>query len=268
MEEWKQVMANGEETNQLIEKFSKMDTARAENLEAKRKALQTKITERRNRLINLIEEYRSLEQILDRTSQLFRQCHMERRNLVNTWKDAITHMNERELDIKNAEMEIEKAEEYTKVLKEELKAQEEFLEQQQRNNFEVELSIKELNVQTSKLRNRLTELSDLVALKTNEYSAMRKGVQSLSAKLTNMRNKNRQYQNEESEKRKLIEDGAVELEKLKDKYDNFNTKNMCAQERLKQLVEIVEAEEKNIRVLNDETARKYNESILENSTFF
>jgi chromosome segregation ATPase len=70
-----------------------------------------------------------------------------------------------------------------------------------------------------------------------------------------MRGKNRQLENEESEKRKHIEEGRVELERLKDKYDSFNTKNMCAQERLKQLVEIVEAEEKNIRVLNDETTR-------------
>lgn len=54
-------------------------------------------------MINMYEEKKSLEVLLDRTSQLYRQAHMERRNLVNTWKDAVSQMNQREKDIRDIE---------------------------------------------------------------------------------------------------------------------------------------------------------------------
>ncbi|XP_021711610.1 coiled-coil domain-containing protein 39 [Aedes aegypti] len=253
--EWKQVMDNGEETNKLIEKYCKLDKGRAEALEAKRKILEDKVSKRRTTLVALAEEYRSLEQVLERTSQLYRQAHSERRQLVLKWKEAVKHMNQREEDIKEVEAEIEKAREISAMLNDDLQAQVEFLEEQERNNKEIELGIAELNVEVSKLRNRLNALTDSVQLKTNEYQITRKAVQNVSNKLTGMRNKNRQALMEEAEKERQINTNLSQLEELREKYENFRSKTLCAQERLRQLNEIVEQEEKQIKVLSDETAR-------------
>ncbi|XP_039452121.1 coiled-coil domain-containing protein 39 [Culex pipiens pallens] len=253
--EWKQVMGNGEETNKLIEKYCKLDAGKAESLEAKRKILEDKVSKRRTTLVALAEEYRSLEQVLERTSQLYRQAHTERRHLVLTWKEAVKHMNQREEDIKEVEGEIERAREFSDLLSEDLKAQDEFLEEQQRNNREIELGIAELNVEVSKLRNRLNALTDNVQLKTNEYQITRKAVQNVSNKLTSMRNKNRQALMEEAEKERQIHTNLSQLEELREKFENFRSKTLCAQERLRQLNEIVEQEERQMKVLSDETAR-------------
>uniref|UniRef100_A0A8D8HM58 Coiled-coil domain-containing protein 39 n=1 Tax=Culex pipiens TaxID=7175 RepID=A0A8D8HM58_CULPI len=253
--EWKQVMGNGEETNKLIEKYCKLDAGKAESLEAKRKILEDKVSKRRTTLVALAEEYRSLEQVLERTSQLYRQAHTERRQLVLTWKEAVKHMNQREEDIKEVEGEIERAREFSDLLSEDLKAQDEFLEEQQRNNREIELGIGELNVEVSKLRNRLNALTDNVQLKTNEYQITRKAVQNVSNKLTSMRNKNRQALMEEAEKERQIHTNLSQLEELREKFENFRSKTLCAQERLRQLNEIVEQEERQMKVLSDETAR-------------
>lgn len=253
--EWKQVMGNGEETNKLIEKYCKLDAGKAESLEAKRKILEDKVSKRRTTLVALAEEYRSLEQVLERTSQLYRQAHTERRHLVLTWKEAVKHMNQREEDIKEVEGEIERAREFSELLSEDLKAQDEFLEEQQRNNREIELGIAELNVEVSKLRNRLNALTDNVQLKTNEYQITRKAVQNVSNKLTSMRNKNRQALMEEAEKERQIHTNLSQLEELREKFENFRSKTLCAQERLRQLNEIVEQEERQMKVLSDETAR-------------
>ncbi|XP_055635842.1 coiled-coil domain-containing protein 39 isoform X2 [Toxorhynchites rutilus septentrionalis] len=253
--EWKQVMGNGDETNQLIAKYCKQDASRAEALEAKRKILEDKVSKRRTSLVGLTEEYRSLEQVLERTSQLYRQAHQERRHLVLTWKEAVKHMNQREGDIKMVEAEIDSAREMSELLSEDLRAQVEFLEEQQRNNKEIEIGIAELNVEVSKLRNRLNVLTDSVQLKTNEYQITRKAVQNVSNKLTGMRNKTRQALIEEAEKEKHIHTNLSQLEELREKYDNFRSKTLCAQERLRQLNEIVEQEEKQMKVLSDETAR-------------
>ncbi|XP_053670503.1 coiled-coil domain-containing protein 39 [Anopheles nili] len=253
--EWKQVMGNGAETNKLILKYCKLDASRAEALEAKRKQLENKIAHRRATLVTLYEEYKSLEQVLERTSQLFRQAHHERRQLVQTWKEAVKHMNQREGSIKSVEAEIDSARDITDMLLGDLQAQVEFLEQQQRNNHEIEVRITDLNVEVSKLRHRLTTLSDSVQLKTNEYQITRKSVQNLSNKLSSMRNRNRHALIDEGEKEKQIHSNLSELELLRDKLDNFRSKSLCAQERLRQLNEIVESEEKQIRAMETETER-------------
>ncbi|XP_052869033.1 coiled-coil domain-containing protein 39 [Anopheles cruzii] len=253
--EWKQVMGEGEGTNKLIERYSKADVSRAEALEAKRKQLEDKISRRRTTLVTLYEEYKSLEQVLERTSQLFRQAHLERRQLVATWKEAVEHMNQREENIKSVEAAIDRAREQSALLEADLQAQDEFLEEQQRNNHEIEVRIGELNVEVSKQRNRLTALTDSVQLKTNEYQITRKSVQNLSNKLSSMRNRNRHALASEDEKEKQIHTNLSDLELLRDKLDNFRSKSLCAQERLRQLNEIVETEEKQIRAMEAETAR-------------
>uniref|UniRef100_A0AAG5CZZ7 Coiled-coil domain-containing protein 39 n=1 Tax=Anopheles atroparvus TaxID=41427 RepID=A0AAG5CZZ7_ANOAO len=255
LQEWKQVMGNGDETNKLILKYCKLDASRAQSLEAKRKQLENKIPQRRTVLVTLYEEYKSLEQVLERTSQLFRLAHHERRQMVRTWKEAVKHMNQRESNIKSVEDEIDTARETTETLLGDMQAQVEFLEEQQRNNHEIEVRIGDLNVDVSKLRNRLTALNDSVQLKTNEYQITRKSVQNLSNKLSTMRNRNRHAFKEEEEKEKQIHENLSELEMLRDKLDNFRSKSLCAQERLRQLNEIVESEEKQIRAMETETTR-------------
>uniref|UniRef100_A0A8W7PLP0 Coiled-coil domain-containing protein 39 n=1 Tax=Anopheles coluzzii TaxID=1518534 RepID=A0A8W7PLP0_ANOCL len=253
--EWKQVMGDGDKTNKLILKYCKQDASKAESLEAKRKQLENKIATRRAVLVTLYEEYKSLEQVLERTSQLFRQAHYERRHMVQTWKEAVKHMNQREGAIKSVEADIDSAHEVTEMLQGDLQAQVEFLEQQQRNNQEIELRIADLNVEVSKLRNRLTALNDSVQLKTNEYQITRKAVQNLSNKLATMRSRNCHSLVEGNEKEQQIHANLSELELLRDKLDNFRSKSLCAQDRLRQLNEIVESEEKQIRAMENETER-------------
>ena len=46
----------------------------------------------------------SLENNLEKTAQLYRQAHAERRTMVNTWKEAVNQMNQREKDITQLEL--------------------------------------------------------------------------------------------------------------------------------------------------------------------
>lgn len=84
---------------------------------------------------------------------------------------------------------------------------------------------------------------------------MRKTVQSESQKLSNLRNQNRQMLSDEKEKENLLRENFASLEKLKEKFKKFKDSNTNAQDRLKQIEELLEIEEKNMKVLQDETAR-------------
>lgn len=120
--------------------------------------------------MNLYEEKKSLELLLERTSQLYRQAHLERRQLVNTWKDAVTQMNQREKDIKEAELEVDNAKKVSAYKNEALAREESVVKLKQTENREIELFIQELNITSSDLRNRLIKLEDIIVLKNSEVS--------------------------------------------------------------------------------------------------
>lgn len=141
-------------------------------LDSKRKLLHEAITKQRAVLVNLYEERKSLELLLERTSQLYRQAHLERRHLVSTWKDAVTQMNQREKDIKEAEMEVDNAKKVSEQKQEVLMREESVIKQKQSENREIELFIQELNITSSDLRNRLIKLEDIAVLKNSEVSLL------------------------------------------------------------------------------------------------
>lgn len=109
-----------------------------------------------------------MELLLERTSQLYRQAHLERRQLVNTWKDAVTQMNQREKEIKEAGIEVDNARKVSAQKHEALTREESVMKLKQTENREIEMYIQELNITSSEMRNRLLKLEDTIALKNSE----------------------------------------------------------------------------------------------------
>lgn len=253
--EWRKVMISGEETKKMIEKFCRMDAGRAESLDSKRKLLHEAIIKQQGILLNVYEEKKSLELLLERTGQLYRQAHLERRHLVGTWKDAVNQMNQREKEIRETEAEIESAKKVTDEKRSALQREEMMLKLKEEENRETEYLIQKLNINSSDLRNRLIRLEDSVAGKSSELLALRKTVQSESEKLNNMRNQNRQMLVQEKEKETLLKATIEELKKMHEKFEKFKNSNCNAQERLRQIEEMLEAENKNIKTIQDETIR-------------
>lgn len=248
-------MLTGEETKKMIENFCRMDAGRAEALDAKRILYHEAVLKQKKILVHAYEEKKAVELLLERTSQLYRQAHLERRQLVNTWKDAVNQMNQREKEITETEAEIENAKKVSGDKLEVLKREEIAMKLKQEQNREAEFDINELNITSSDLRNRLLKLEDSVALKSSELLALRKTVQNESQRLNNMRSKNRQMLVEEKEKEEALASAIEELKAMREKFEKFKNSNSNAQERLRQIEEMFEAEKKNMKTIEDETAR-------------
>lgn len=224
-------------------------------LEARRRIIQQNIIKQKSILIKGYEEQKSLEQVLERTAQLYRQAHFERRLMVSTWKEAVHQMNQRENDIKNSESDLEESKKISLKKSDELKEISYFLEQQLQNNKDMEKSISDLNKMSSSNKSRLQELSEIVSLKTNEFTTIRKTLQNVSTKLNHQRNKNRQNLSEKQEKEVLLEKEISIVDELNEKFEKFKNRSFNAQERLKQLDEIMETEEKHILAVQGEISR-------------
>lgn len=101
--EWIQAMEQGNQTISLIAKYCKNDQKRADALDSRRRKLQTDILKSVMVLSELCDEQVSLEQMLDRTAYLYRQRHLDRRQMVDTWRDTVTAMNGRDNAIREAD---------------------------------------------------------------------------------------------------------------------------------------------------------------------
>lgn len=101
--EWMQAMEQGNQTNSLIAKYCKNDQKRADELDMRRRKLQTDILKNSQLLVDLCDEQTSLEQSLDRTAYLYRQRHLDRRQMVDTWRDTVAAMNSRDNAIRETD---------------------------------------------------------------------------------------------------------------------------------------------------------------------
>lgn len=101
--EWMQAMEQGNQTISLIAKYCKDDQKRADALDMRRRKLQTDILKNSTLLVELCDEQTSVEQMLDRTAYLYRQRHLDRRQMVDTWRDTVAAMNGRDNAIREAD---------------------------------------------------------------------------------------------------------------------------------------------------------------------
>lgn len=121
LEEWKDAAKNGEEINQIMDQFTKEDQKKMDvrtcdpvrigplihtkilsgayifqSLETKRGNIETDINKYRQQLSDAYEEQKSLEKVLDNTAQMYQKTHMERQELIGTWRKAVADLHARE----------------------------------------------------------------------------------------------------------------------------------------------------------------------------
>lgn len=70
-------------------------------METIRRNIQTDIVRQRGQLNEAYEEQKALEKILDNTARLYSQTHLERQELVFTWRRAVAELHARERAIRD-----------------------------------------------------------------------------------------------------------------------------------------------------------------------
>lgn len=253
--DWRKVMKTGDQTTKMISQCCQKDDKRAIALESKRTALKEEILLKQKVLIDTRDERKVVELSLERTSQQYQQSHQERRDLVQTWKDAVNQMNLREKEINNLGEEIEKAKNVSATKSFDLGQLELNLTVHKNKNSEATDQIDEVNVALSDARNNLQKLEESTKMKTAELLATRKALKNESNRLTQMRNKNRQMLLEEQEKEKALIIILDELNLTRQKAEQFKSSSSNAQERLQQVEDLIACEEKSAKLILKEISR-------------
>lgn len=206
----------------------------------RRRNVDTALSKHQAQLKHMVEEQLSLESILDRCAQLYRQTHHERRQMVATWKEAVQSMHGRDHDIQTCETDLRAAKLKSEQQHQQLKEQMEFLEQQLQNNRETERAIAQLNDDQARVRTELHECTEDVTLRINEYVTLKKLLQNTTNRLQQRRHRNRLAAKEQREKEAAVEKTTRTYAELREKFEQFQGRRFNAQERLRHLDELVE----------------------------
>lgn len=130
-----------------------------------------------------------------------------------------------------------------------------FLKQQIGNNREIELENTEYNDKMARKQIHLGQVNETFQLHSNEMVTFRQILRSQSEKLQQLRRKNRQAVLERETKGEVIKKLYATCEELSAKLKKMRNQTDSAQNRLKQLDELVEAEEKSLTSVEVEVAR-------------
>ncbi|EDW15921.1 coiled-coil domain-containing protein 39 [Drosophila mojavensis] len=253
--EWAEAMEDGNKGYQLIDKYYQDDQQRAKELNTRRQLLQAEIEKRRSAVVMLYDEQSTLEKNLERTASLYREAHLERRQMVETWKQAVNQMTQREQDIQNGEEECIRLTEQAEVMANAYFRANEQLNDVLENNRLVEQSIEILNAETSDAKNEIQRLVDTSTLKEREILALRHELENLSNQVHAQRLENRKLIRQRDEKIAEIENFATTLKKIEDRLKAIEDKHTNANQRLQILDEMMEGEEEAFKLLNKEQQR-------------
>lgn len=137
----------------------------------------------------------------------------------------------------------------------ELKEQTEFLNQQIKNNTESELIIRDLNVESSKVRDLLNRYTEDIQLQGNVLITLKRQLQHDTNCLQQLRQKNHQATIDHDAKSKQIVNLKEIVDALKSKVNKIQNERNNAEDRLRHLDELYDDEEKSIQLIESEMSR-------------
>ncbi|CAG2053558.1 unnamed protein product [Timema podura] len=224
-------------------------------LELKRERLQQEVMSRKQLLERVVREVCMLEQVLDRTGKLFRKVHQERQDMIAQWEGSVRVLHQRDSDIHNTVQEINIIRTNLRTREEELREQKQFYDNEVNNNKEMNLQIAQVSHTAAKLRDELARLKAMVTELNNELKVVQRTMCSLGNQLSSQRAKNKQINETILSKKERVESLINQNNILKDRLTMVDSESASATDRVRQLEEMLQVEEKTVHLLDVDIER-------------
>ncbi|XP_056637755.1 coiled-coil domain-containing protein 39 [Diorhabda sublineata] len=171
---WEEALKKRDEDIELLRKFFKDDDRKFNQLEAKRQHLQAELATMRGKVAKLAVNSDNCEHMIERSGKVIKQLTVERDALINQWKDTVKMLQQRDNDIIRTQEEMYHVQEMIQKQEEKLEQENKFLENEKRNNRNLELEIQEANNVNSKLRREMADLYQMLLLMNTDVSILLK----------------------------------------------------------------------------------------------
>lgn len=255
LKSWEEALKKRDEDTELLKKFTKQDEKKARDLEMKRQNLQAEITARGATLSKVIGDVTNYELVIERIGRVFLQQKEERKALLKQWKDAVDTLKRRDLNMKQVTKEIDCINLLISNERDNLEEQSTFLQNQIKNNKELEQQIHELNFICCKMRQDLNDVIQWSLTLSGELSSLKRNLLSSARCLEKERANGKNLTRDIGEREIQLKRVQLELDRLKQKLADVKTSSSSASERANQMESIINDEQKETKILEQDVAR-------------
>ncbi|KAK6644584.1 hypothetical protein RUM43_000851 [Polyplax serrata] len=241
---WDEEMTRGDDDTFMLEKFRREDEAKFKELELRRQSLGVEVENKKNKLMLLKSDIISMEQSLDKTAQMFRRQHVDRRVLVQQWEGSVRVLNQRHDDINRIADEIRNLKLVARDRLKDLEEQKTFFENEKKNNKELEKEIENLNKQVADNKEKIMMAEQIIVEEADKLATLQTVLATTTTQFHKERNQYKVMMKEAEAKSQLCTGMKLRIEKAKAEYEASKNKTISAVERTHQLEKLLKAEEK------------------------
>ncbi|KRT79949.1 hypothetical protein AMK59_8239 [Oryctes borbonicus] len=252
---WDDSLKKRDDDNEILKKFSKTDERKLNDLEAKRKNLQMEVVAKKGTVARMVAEITNYEQILERTSKLFKQQEEERKALVAKWQDAVKHLRQRDENINKTNKDIYLTRLAIDNQKEILQEHTDFLANEKMHNKTTEEEMNILNAANSRIRKELYELVQYILRITNESNANKREMAASALHLEKERVKSKLLEKELTCIRGKINKTNADLDEARNKLIHINGVMNSATDRAHYLERLVNEEQRRTNMISQDSER-------------
>jgi chromosome segregation ATPase len=237
LEDWLKIQSEKEEDTLALMKYSKEDDNKIKDISIQIEKLLQEVYNKKNLLSSEVTETQVAQIELDRCTEIFRQLHSERQDLIKKWEDAVHTMQQRDNDIEQAQKRHQNlsAEAQSKLAI--VNEKQKFLDERIEKNHELEKKIEHSDRMVGKYR--MEQQGSEASLRTfqDELDFIRNSLSSLGLELNNRKSEIGQMRIELQEKQKKCSKAEHAKTSLKEKLNHVMDKSVSLDEKSKEVSE-------------------------------
>ncbi|XP_076661242.1 coiled-coil domain-containing protein 39 isoform X2 [Halictus rubicundus] len=261
LKEWEDALNQNEDNNQLIEQYLKEDAKDYKDMELKRQKLCKELQSYREAIINITNEGREAEIVLDRTTKLYNQAMADYRQMFNQWKESVIMLQQRNDDIQRVLKETETLREITQDKKNVLEESEKFLKEQKESNRQVEESIKKLEKNLCNMKEDQKKAKEKYGAYENQLTIQKNIIKESNNRVEQLRADIKRKEIEIQNKYTKIEKLNKQVAELTKKLQDIGDQELNIKEKAKELENMFQEQEKKKVAMIKEVSRLQNANL-------
>lgn len=188
LEQWAIAARQKEEDELTIEKYRRADDAKVRELTLAIEKLTIENSSKKKELAELVTDTQAKQIELDKTAELFRQLHDDRKRLIEQWGESVRSMKTRDAQLERLGQEYADNMVGKKSKEEKMKERKHFFETVEDDNQKMDLAIQQTDRQLTRIRLDYQETKQSLAGFKDEVEVMKNQVQAVETEKTNTKN--------------------------------------------------------------------------------
>ncbi|XP_051168042.1 coiled-coil domain-containing protein 39 [Leptopilina boulardi] len=252
---WEKSLQRDIKDNEIIQHFIQSDTKKFKEYELKRQKLGEELENYRNGIVKAVDKLNEIENSLDQTARMYVQALKERRQLINQWTQSVLILRQRDNSIQETRKEMGNLREIAKEKMELFEDAEQFLKHQISNNKELDENIEQLEKEIFFEKGEQKKLSETIVTFESEIQIQKmnlhENASQTQTKRANIKRKKIEIENKQIKMRSINK----QIDNLKITLNDISNQKMNVEDRIRQLEEMLEKEEKRKISITKETNR-------------